>query len=85
MTAILRFILDAGVCFMKDNLYVIVIGVLSVILCVFILLLLASVLLAVCSIPVWFVCMIFGVKFSWLYASVLAVIVILVFSVIDIF
>lgn len=55
----------------------------TVLISVFILALFAAILLAICSVPVYLVCMIFGFEFSWLYPVVVVGIIILVFGIVD--
>lgn len=42
-------------------------------------------IVAICAVPVYLFCLIFGVSFSWAYAAVLAVIAIIVCGIVDSF
>ena len=55
----------------------------TVFISVVILALFAAILLGICSVPVYLVCMIFGFEFSLLYPVVIVGIVILVFGIVD--
>lgn len=55
----------------------------TVFISVFILALFAAILLAICSVPVYLVCMIFGFEFSWLYPVIVAGIIILILGIVD--
>lgn len=57
----------------------------TVFISVVILALFAAILLGICSVPVYLVCMIFRIEFYWLYPVVLAGIVALIFCMVNLF